>query len=151
RLKPIVLIILSSSNRIGAFQYLDWKHIIPPDKDRHQTNDPEKIVAAKIIVYAGEEDSYFSFITPEAYFAVKEWMDHRAKAGEVITGDSPVIRDYACIKYGQRTTKLPKRLKFECVGRIVELALKKEGIRQPLKSGAKRHDFQANHGMRKWF
>jgi integrase len=134
RIKPIVLIILSSGIRIGAFQYLDWKHVIPLDIDRHETkpDDLEKIVAAKIIVYAGEEDSYFSFITPEAYQAVKEWMDYRTKTGEKITGDSPVIRDYACIKYGQRTTKLPRRLGVESIGRIVEIALKSKSAEGPL-------------------
>jgi integrase len=167
RIKPIVLIMLSSGIRIGAFQYLDWKHIIPLDIDRHEiltdglgpqpqsqsqsNQEQDKIVAAKLVVYAGEEDSYFSFITPEAYQAVKEWMNYRAKTGEKITGDSPVIRDYACIKYGQRTTKLPRRLGVESIGRIVEIALKEEGIREPLQDGAKRYQFQANHGFRKWF
>ena len=48
-----------------------WKHIIPIERDG-------KIVAAKIIVYAGEPEQYFSFITPEAYNSLKEWMDYQS-------------------------------------------------------------------------
>jgi hypothetical protein len=59
----------SSDIRLGAWDYLKWKHVIP------RTNDKGEIVAAKLIVYAEEYDEYFSFITPEAYFALKEWMD----------------------------------------------------------------------------
>ena len=43
-----------------------------------------KIVAAETIVYAGEPESYFQFITPEAYSALKGWMDFRASYGETI-------------------------------------------------------------------
>ena len=58
RVKPIVYTMISSGIRIGAFDYLKWKHIIPIEREG-------KIVAAKIIVYAGEPEQYFSFITPE--------------------------------------------------------------------------------------
>ncbi len=50
-------------------------------------------MAAKIVIYAGEPENYYSFITSEAYSALKEWMDFRSSYGEKITGDSWVIRD----------------------------------------------------------
>jgi hypothetical protein len=40
-----------------------------------------KVVAAKIIVYAGEEDEYFSFISKEAFQFLKEWMSYRELSG----------------------------------------------------------------------
>ena len=52
---------LSSGIRLGAWDYLKWKHIIP-NKDNNGT-----VLSAKIIVYAGESDEYYSFVTPEAY------------------------------------------------------------------------------------
>ena len=51
------------------------------------------IVAAKIIVYAGEPEQYFSFITSEAYQSLKNYMDFRALHGEKISGESWLIRD----------------------------------------------------------
>ena len=61
---------ISSGIRVGAWDYLGWKHIDPVDRDG-------TIVAAKVVVYAGDAEQYNSFITPEAYYALKEWMDFR--------------------------------------------------------------------------
>src|SRR3954468_24781999 len=67
RLKAIIYTMASSGIRLGAWYYLKWGHIRSIEIDG-------KVVAAKIIVYAEEEDEYFSFISKEAYQALKEWM-----------------------------------------------------------------------------
>jgi hypothetical protein len=87
RIKPIVKIMASSGIRIGAFDYLQWKHIIPINDENNEN------LAAKIIVYAGDIEQYYSFITPEAYKSLKDWMDFRASYGETITGESWIMRD----------------------------------------------------------
>ena len=88
RIRPaIILTMISSGIRIGAWDYLQWKHIVPI------TNSENFIVAAKIVIYAGEPEAYYSFITPEAYGALKEWMNFRSSYGEKITGDSWIMRD----------------------------------------------------------
>jgi hypothetical protein len=61
RIKAIVYTMATSGIRLGAWDYLRWKHIKPILKNGN-------IVAAKIIVYAGDDEQYFSFITPEAYY-----------------------------------------------------------------------------------
>jgi integrase len=86
RIKPIILTMISSGIRIGAWDYLQWKHIVPI------TNPDNSITAAKIIIYAGEPESYYSFITPEAYDSLKELMEFRSSYGEKITGNSWVMR-----------------------------------------------------------
>jgi len=87
RIKPVALTMISSGIRVGAWEWLKWKHIIP-------LHDEEKrIIAAKIIVYDGEPEQYFSFITPEAYFSLKDWMEFREKQGEAITRESWLMRD----------------------------------------------------------
>ena len=85
RIKPIVLILLSSGIRVGAFETLRWKHIIPIKDDKGN------IVAARMTVYPGDKEEYFTFITPEAYGAIKEWMDLRESFGEKINQDSWVM------------------------------------------------------------
>ena len=66
RIKAIVFTMVSSGIRVGAWDFLKWKHIIPVERIG-------QIIAAKLIVYAGKEDEYFRFITPEAYLELEKW------------------------------------------------------------------------------
>ena len=67
RMKGIVYTMASSGMRLGAWDDLCWGHIKPVARDG-------KIVAAKIIVYAGDDEEFFSFITLEAYHQLEDWM-----------------------------------------------------------------------------
>ena len=86
RIKPIVLTMISSGIRVGTWDYLQWRHIIPIESQG-------VILTDKIIVYVGQPEQYYSFITPVAYQALKDWMDFRSSYGEKITGNSWVMRD----------------------------------------------------------
>lgn len=52
RFKVIVFTMASSGIRVGAWDYLRWRHIRPIEKN--------EVIAAKMIVYAGEDDEYFT-------------------------------------------------------------------------------------------
>ncbi len=86
RLKAVICTMSSSGIRLGAWDYLKWGHIRPIEKEG-------EIVAAKIIVYAGEEDEYFSFISKEALEALNDWMNFREISGESINSSSWLMRD----------------------------------------------------------
>jgi hypothetical protein len=79
--------------RLGAWKYLQWKHVTPITRDG-------KIVAAKLIVYAGEPERYFTFISGEAYEALNEWMETRKRGGEKIYQDTFLMRDVFAWTYG---------------------------------------------------
>ncbi|HET6727234.1 MAG TPA: hypothetical protein VFH19_04300 [Nitrososphaeraceae archaeon] len=87
RIKPVLYTMISSGIKIGAWEWLKWKNIIPIYDDK------KSVIAAKIIVYDGEPEQYFSFITPEAYWSLKEWMEFREKQGEKIRKESSLMRD----------------------------------------------------------
>src|SRR5688572_499397 len=149
RLKPIVFTMISSGIRIGAWDYLKWKHIIPLEKDG-------KIVASKIIVYAGEPEQYFSFITLEAYNSLKEWMDYRASYGEKISGNSWLMRDIwqkthhrYCHRIGLAAE--PEQLKSTAIKKMISSMWQVVGVRNQLDQGEKRHEFKGVHGFRKYF
>jgi hypothetical protein len=141
---------VSSGIRIGAWDYLQWKHVIP------MTNTSGEIIAAKLIVYAGDREQYYTFITPEAYSSLKEWMNFRGSYGEKITEESWLMRDIwqtTNIDYGAKwgLATNPKKLKSSGIKRLLERALWEQGIRQPLKEGSKRHEWKAAHGFRKFY
>jgi hypothetical protein len=75
RIKPIVYTMSSSGMRLETWDYLRWGHIKPIGRDG-------KVVAAKITVYAGDPEEYYSFVTPEAYYALAGWMKFREDSGE---------------------------------------------------------------------
>lgn len=153
RVRPIVLVMCTSGIRGGAWDYLKWSNILPVKRNG-------EIVAAKILVYAGEPDSYYSFITVEAYQACLDWMNFRASYNEEITGDSYVMRDM-----WQTTTKTktrgtvgvaayPKRLKSSGIKSLMERAIKAQGVEKILKEGTNhntRRQWKVLHGYRKWF
>jgi hypothetical protein len=125
---------------------LKWKHIQPIRKN-------EKIIAAKVMVYSGDAEEYFTFITPEAYYELEKWMNYREDSGENVTGESWAMRNVSDIKRGYMKGMItqPKKLKSTGVKRLVEDALWSQSVRKKLEDGKKRHDFQSNHGFRKWF
>lgn len=151
RIKAIVYTMCSSGIRLGAWDFLKWKHIIPL---RSEVED--RIIAAKILVYAGDIEEYFAFVSPEAYSSLKEWMDFRASYGEKITEESWVMRDLwqtTNINYGAKwgLAKYPKKMKSSGVKRIIERALWEQGLRQSLTENNRRHEWKGAHGFRKFY
>jgi hypothetical protein len=152
RLKPIIFTMISSGIRIEAWNYLKWKHIEP----KYENDDISgKLLGAKIIVYAGEREQYYSFITPEAFTYLKSYMDYRAAHGEVIDCNSWVIRDLfeSTIKNGANLgkAKTPKQLTAAGIKSLLERAATSEGLFKPLdlKNGEKRREWKVAHGLRK--
>jgi len=87
-----------------------------------------EIIAAKLVVYAGDREQYYCFMTPEAYNSLKEWMEFRISYGEKITGESWLMRDLCQttnIDYGAKLglATCPKKLKSSGIKRIIERAL----------------------------
>jgi hypothetical protein len=159
----------SGGFRVGAWQHLRWKHVIP--KVDEKTGE---IVAAKMIIYDDEGEEYYTFITPEAYISLKDWMDFRASYGEKITGESWLMRNVwrtADIKrgggggdgggaegasssmvggrYGLATH--PKKMSVAAIKKMLGRALYQQGLRESLQNGSRRHAFKMSHSYRKFF
>ena len=58
--------------RVGAWDHSKWSHIVPIKENNN-------LLATKVIVYAGESDEYFTFMTPEVFRALESWMNFRKK------------------------------------------------------------------------
>lgn len=151
RLKVIVLIMISSGIRVGAWNWLKLKHVNPI----YDENNNE-LLAAKIQVYAGERDEYFTFITPEAHKALQDYIDFRQLHGERINEDSWLIRDtWQKIDrmHGHRIGLAidPKKMDSEGIRKLIYDAWKVQGVIEKSVAGYRTHDFKSSHGFRKFF
>jgi integrase len=169
RIKAIIYTMVSSGIRIGAWEFLKWKHVSPITN-----NDKSEVIVAKLIVYAGEPEEYTTFITPEAYNALKAYMDFRALWGEEITGDSWLMRNYfrtadvkrplnkSGDKRGGATgvPKKPKKFTSSSMNRMLLRALYEQGLRESPKEEeggttttktTRRYEFKTAHSYRKYF
>ena len=151
RIKPVVYMMASTGIRVGAWDYLKYGHITPIEREG-------KVVAARVLVYAGTPDSYVTFMTPEAYRELDAWIRFRKQCGEHITPDSWVMRDLwdteAAIRKNTHTigvVTMPKKLSSLGVKRLIERALWAQGLRKDLERGKKRHEFATCHSLRKYF
>jgi integrase len=157
RLKAIVYTMCSSGIRVGAFEYLRWKHVIPKVDDK-----TGQVLAAKLIVYAGEPEQHYAFITPECYYVLQDYMNFRANYGEQVTGESWLIRDLWQTSDIPRNrggdganrkglASYPKRLSVDAIKRELLRAEREQGLRPDLPQGVKRHEWKTAHGFRKFF
>jgi integrase len=153
RIKIIVTIMISSGIRVGSFDYLQWKHVIPIKRKG-------VIIAAKLIVTNTKINNrqYFSFISPEAYNLLKDYMDFRHLHGEKITGESWLIRDtWQKIDrnqgHGHRLglAKYPRKIGSITIRNMLFEAWQIQGVRPKLESGIRNHEFKSSHSFRKAF
>lgn len=151
RIKPVICLMASTGIRVGAWDYLQYGHIAPIERNG-------KLLAARVLVYAGTADWYITYMTPEAYREIDAWMRFRKQCGEKIASDSWVMRDLwdteAAIRKYTHTIGLPnmpKKLTSIGVKRLIERALWAQGLRKDLEKGRKRHEFATCHALRKYF
>lgn len=152
RIKPIVLTMLSAGFRVGSWDYLKWKHVIPIFRNN-------TVVAAKLILKNTKINNreYYSFMSPEAYHSLKAWMDFRELHGEEITNESWLMRDtWQKIdrQHGHRIgmAKYPRKLKAISIQNMIEQAWKIQGVRDKLLDPqTRRHEFKSSHGFRSFF
>jgi hypothetical protein len=80
-------------------------------------------------------------------------MNYRKECGENLNENSWVMRNLwdVTTPKGKGIVTIPKKLKSTGVKRLIENALWGQRVRTKLEEGKRRHEFQADHGFRKWF
>ena len=138
RFRCVVLILVSSGMRTGAFTWLTWGDVEPISVKKYRF--------AKLRIYAGESEEYTTFVTPECYEALLEYRRTREESGEEITRRSPLI----AAQYNRRRFKpsdvKPASSKF-LRNKLGEL-WNEMGLRA---KEHKRYEFRQAHGFRKFF
>jgi hypothetical protein len=101
-------------------------------------------------VYAGENHEYYSFITPEAYSSILDWIKFREEYGEQVTQESWLMRDIwqtTNVNHGAKwgLATCPKTLNSYAIKRILKRGLGSQGLRKSLQKGER--DTSIKHHM----
>jgi hypothetical protein len=156
RISTIVSVMTSSGIRVGAWDFLKWGHITPIfDK-----NDKRTILAAKLRVYADDDDEYMTFISNSAYCKLVEWMNFRERSGEKITSESWVLRNLWNTEKNRRKNSNtlikngisnPKKLSSIGVKRLMERAWWAQNLRIKNDPSSRRYAVPVDHGFRRFY
>jgi len=135
--KVIILLFSSGGFRLEAWDYFTWKDVI-------FFKDGDSYKGASLLIYRGDPESYWTFITPEACRALELYRENwKADIGVYPKPDDPLIK----------SVRFPviRRLNQKGVRKRIEKIVRDIGLRPPLLPGKKRHEVQLDHGFRKYF
>lgn len=133
----IIQIFSSGGFRLEAWNYFTWKDVVF-FKNKNGSYD-----GAALLVYRGDPESYWTFITPEACKTLELYKEKwKSDIGNYPRPDDPLLK---AVKY-----PVVHRLNALGVRKRVEKIVKQIGLRPPLQ-GKKRHEVPLDHGFRKYF
>ena len=136
--KLIVQLFSSGGFRVEAWDYFSWKDVV------FFENKDGSYRGAALLVYRGDPESYWTFITPEACETLQHYKEFwKSQVGREPRPDEPLIK----------SEKFPviRRLNSRGIKRRLLKMVTKIGLRPPLKEGQKRHEVPLDHGFRKYF
>jgi integrase len=141
----IILLLTSTGMRVGAVTDLQLGHL----------KRIEKYNLYQITVYEGSPEEYTTFCTPECAKEIDTYLDYRRKAGEKITIDSYLIREYFDINDNDQVTR-PKQIKtntiqFQIHQKLIHAGIREGHLLETEQRGTKRHEIRMSHGFRKFF
>jgi len=136
--KVILLMFSSGGFRLEAWDYFTWQDII------FFKNNDGTYKGAALLIYSGDPERYWTFITPEACNALNIYRENwKADIGIYPRPDDPLIK----------SVRFPvmQRLNQKGVRKRIDKIVHDIGLRPPLPPGKKRHEVQLDHGFRKYF
>ncbi len=136
--KMIIMMFSSGGFRLESWDHFTWKDLI------FFHNADCSVKGAALLVYRGDPESYWTFLTPECCNTILSYREYlKIQMGEYQQPDDPLLMT---TRYNK-----PRRLNSLGVKRRVEKLAKKIGLRPSLPVGKKRHEVQLDHGFRKYF
>lgn len=136
--KVIILLFSSGGFRLESWDYFTWKDVI------FFKNEDGTYKGASLLIYRGDPESYFTFITPEACKALEIYRESwKTDIGVYPKPDDPLIKTVA--------TPVIRRLAQKGVRKRIDKIVSAIGLRPQLPPGVRRHEVQLDHGFRKYF
>ena len=135
--KVIILLFSSGGFRLEAWDYFTWKDVI-------FFKDGDSYKGAALLIYSGDPESYWTFVTPEACRALELYRENwKADIGVYPRPDDPLIKS---VRY-----PVIRRLNQKGVRKRMDKIVHDIGLRPRLLPDKKRHEVQLDHGFRKYF
>ena len=136
--KLIIHLFSSGGFRLEAWDFFTWKDIV------FFKNDDGSYKGAALLVYRGDPESYWTFITPEACQTLEHYRElWKSEIMRYPKPDEPLIKT---VRFS-----VVRRLNALGVKRRIQKIVNKIGLRPPLLEGKKRHEVPLDHGFRKYF
>ena len=136
--KVIILLFSSGGFRLESWDYFTWKDVI------FFKNEDGTHKGASLLIYRGDPESYFTFITPEACKALEIYRESWKKdIGVYPKPDDPLIKTVA--------SPMIRRLAQKGVRKRIDKIVSDIGLRLQLPPGVRRHEVQLDHGFQKYF
>ncbi|MDH3825327.1 MAG: site-specific integrase [Nitrosopumilus sp.] len=137
----VILLMFSSAGfRLEAWDYFTWKDLT---FFRDDGNDGD-CKGAALLVYRGDPESYWTFVTPETCKALDLYREKwKSDIGRYPKPDDPLIKS--------SNSPVIHRLEMKGVRKRVDKIVTGIGLRPPLQPGQKRHAVKLDHGFRKYF
>lgn len=130
RNKALIHFLASTGARVGVFDHsLSMKHLKKMPKGY-----------SAILLYAGDVDEYYTFLTPQATKILTTYHNLRKQKGEKFCDETPI--------FGV-DKEIQEQLKWNSVRSIIYRSMQKSKVNRH-KQGV-RYDVQINHGFRKRF
>jgi hypothetical protein len=136
--KVIITLFSSGGFRLEAWNYLTWKDL------KLFKNKDGTYKGGALLIYANDEEQYWTHITPEACKYLEMYMQKwKSDIGKYPEPDQPLLK---AVKY-----PTIHRLSSNGVKKRIEKLVKSIGMRQSLPEGKKRYEVPLDHGFRKYF
>ncbi len=136
--KVIITMFSSAGFRLESWSYFTWRDVI------FFRDEEEQFKGGALLVYCGDPESYWTFITPEACEYL--WQYREKWRNDLHSYPEP---DFPLLRVTDRLEV--RRLEQKGVRKRVENMAKDAGLRPPLPPGKKRYSVKLDHGFRKYF
>src|SRR6185437_3549336 len=136
--KVIVLMSSSGGFRVESWNFFKWKDVV------FFKNSDGSFKGAALLVYRGDPEHYWTFITPESCKMLELYKElWKSQTGKYPMPDDPLLK----------ITKQRKIIRLEAPGvkRRLDKIVRKIGLRTSLPNGKRRYEVQLSHGFRKYF
>lgn len=136
--KIIIQMFSAGGFRLESWNYFIWKDVV------FFKNQDDSYKGAALLVYRGDPESYWTFLTPECCRNLELYREMwRSQTGRYPKPDDPLLKS---VKY-----PIVTRLNALGVKKRIEKIVKAIGLRPPLPAGKRRHEVALDHGFRKYF